>query len=282
MTRVARIRPLAAWVRATFAGVGVSLLGLAGAHAAPSIQAGTVQEFQIPSRHQGKNRRVWVYTPPGYVASRDTSLALLLALDGNDFLQEFHFAHVVDSLQAAGATPRLIAVLMDKRSGAERRDDLANRAWFVDFVADEVLPWVRSRWRVSRDPGRTAIAGTSAGGLAAVHIALRRPGLFGNVLSQSGAFWRGNEDSNSAPFLWLLSQVGRWPLSAVRLHLEVGTAENQGTLGGTAPSILSANRAMRDTLRAHGYEVTYVEVPNGVHDVETWAPRFPAALAALF
>ena len=129
---------------------------------------------------------------------------------------------------------------------------------------------------MSRDPRRSLIIGSSAGGLAAVHIALRRPDLFGNALSQSGAFWRGNEATNGAPYEWLVTQAARWSRGAVRFWLEVG-----GALGGDAPSILAANRAMRDTLRAKGYDVTYAEVPNGVHAPETWVTRLPAGITAL-
>jgi len=39
--------------------------------------------------------------------------------------------------------------------------------------------------------------------------------------------------------------------------------------------------AMRDTLRATGYDVTYVKVPDGVHAPATWTARLPVGIAAL-
>jgi enterochelin esterase-like enzyme len=251
------------------------------AHATPAIHSGSVQEHSIKSRHQGRTRRVWVYTPHGYTAARDTSLGMILAFDGREYLTDIPLPHLLDSLLAAGAIPPLVAILIDDASRGARLDDLANRAWFVDWIGNEVVPWVRARWRVSRDPRLSLITGSSAGGLAAVHIALRRPDLFGNSLSQSGVFWRGNEASNGPPYEWLATQAASWPRRAVRLWLEVGSTESRGALAGVAPSILSANRAMRDTLRAKGYDVTYVEVPNGVHGSETWAARLPAAIATM-
>jgi enterochelin esterase family protein len=251
------------------------------AHAAPTPGTGAVQESRVRSRHQEKDRRLWVYTPPGYAAAKDTSFGMLLAFDGGEYLTEIPLPHLLDSLLACGAVQPLVAVLVDDTSGASRLDDLANRAWFVDFIGDEVVPWVRARWRVSRDPRHSLITGSSAGGLAAVHIALRRPDLFGNALSQSGAFWRGNEAANGPPYEWLVAQAARWPRRAVRFWLEVGTTESRGAMGGAAPSILSANRAMRDTLRATGYDLTYVEVPNGAHAPATWAERLPVGIAAL-
>jgi enterochelin esterase-like enzyme len=263
-----------------FAGLAFAMT-LGVAHATPAMRAGEVKEYRVPSRHQGRSRAVWVYTPPGYDAARDTSLGVILAFDAREYREDIALPHRLDSLLAARAIPPLVAVLIDDSTGASRIDDLGNRAWFVDWIGDEVVPWLRAGWHVSRDPRHSLITGSSAGGLAAVHIGLRRSDLFGNVLSQSGAFWRGNEASNEPPYNWLVTQASRWPRRPVRIWLEVGTTETRPAMGGAAPPILSANRAMRDTLRAKGYDLTYVEVPDGVHGHETWGPRLPVGIAGL-
>jgi enterochelin esterase family protein len=67
----------------------------------------------------------------------------------------------------------------------------------------------------------------------------------------------------------------------VRILLEVGALETKGALGGAAPSILDANRHLRDALRAKGYAVTYAEVPDAGHGPEFWRERLPAAIATL-
>ena len=247
----------------------------------PAFPAGNVRAFTIPCRHQGRARHGWVYTPPGYAAARDTSLGLVLAFDGAEYLDEIPLPRMLDSLLAAGRIPPLVAVLLDDSTGATRLDDLANRAWFVDFLSDELLPWVRKGWHVTHDPRRVIVTGSSAGGLAAAHVGLKRPELFGNVLSQSGAYWRGAEASNAPPWEWLTAQVAGWPRGDVRIWLEVGSTESRGALGGSAPSILAANRAFHDAVKAKGYNVTYVEVPNGVHAPQTWSVRLPAGLVAL-
>jgi enterochelin esterase family protein len=247
----------------------------------PPIRSGEVQRFTIPGPSQGRSRTVWVYTPPGYATSRDSSLGLVVAFDGGEYLDEIPLPRMLDSLLASGRIAPLVALLVDDSTGAARLDDLANRAWFVDFLAQGLLPWVRRGWRVTRDPHRVIVTGSSAGGLAAAHAALRRPELFGNVLSQSGAFWRGAEASNDAPYEWLTAQVAAWPRGDVRFWLEVGSTETRGALGGSAPSILAANRAFRDALRKKGYRLTYTEVPGGVHAPLTWAARLPAGIAAL-
>lgn len=67
--------------------------------------------------------------------------------------------------------------------------DLVASDQFADFMAKELVPWIRSHYHVTKDPKQTVLSGYSAGGLAAPFVALRHPEVFGNVVSLSGAFW---------------------------------------------------------------------------------------------
>ncbi len=247
----------------------------------PGMRAGRVEEFGVASRIYGRERRVWVYTPPGYPASAGTSYDFIVAFDGGTYLSDLPLPMILDSLLAAGKSPPFVAVLIDNASSAARLEDLANRARFATFLCDELVPWMRERWQVTRDPHRTIVTGSSAGGLAAAYVALQRPDLFGEVLSQSGAFWRGNEGSNHAPYEWLTSRYAASPRRDIRFFLDVGALETRGAVGGAAPSILEANRHLRDALRAKGYAVTYSEVPGGVHAPSSWRARLPIGIAKL-
>jgi len=241
---------------------------------------GKVVEYHLASAALGATRRIWVYTPPGYDA-KTPDCDLLLAFDGGEYLSAIPLHMMLDSLLVAKRIPPTVALFVDDSTGAARLADLANHERFVKFIGDELVPWTHAHFKVSRDPHRSTITGSSAGGLAAAFVALRRPELFGNVYSQSGAFWRGAQGSNVAPFEWLTAQVAASPRVGVRFVLEVGSTESVGAMGGTAPSILDANRRLRDTLRAKGYPLTYTEVPGGRHAPESWAPRIPSALVSL-
>lgn len=247
----------------------------------PPPAAGTLTEFSVPSKEYGRARRVWVYTPPGYPAVCASACSLLASFDAGVYLEAIPLPSILDSLVAAGRLPPTIALLIDNASSSERLADLANHEKFARFVGDELLPWLREKWNVTRDPARTIVTGSSAGGLASAYLALKRPDEFGNVLSQSGAFWRGNEGSNEAPFEWVTEQYAANARAPIRFFLDVGTTESVGAMGGTAPSILEANRRLRDVLRAKGYDVEYHEVPNGMHSPESWRVRLPVGLVAL-
>ena len=243
-------------------------------------QTGKVEEVRIAGGAGKIERTAWIYTPPGH-ADPAAACDLLVAFDGREYLEDIGLPGILDTLLAQKKAGPFVAVMIHNSTGAERLADLANRAGFADFLAGDVVEWVRKRYRVSRDPRRVFVAGSSAGGLAAAYVALRRPDVFGNVLSQSGAFWRGNEGSNDPPWEWIRRQVEASPKKDVRFVLEVGTTESAGALGGAAPSILESNRRLRDALRAKGYAVSYREIPGGTHSTETWGKRFPEALVTL-
>ena len=261
--------------------LAVAIVGTAATRPRLHEPVGSVAEFNVDSKAYGRARHVWVYTPPDYPGACGEACSLVVAFDGGEYLSDIPLPKILDSLIAARRMPATVALLIDDASGAERLADLANQPRFVTLVADELLPWLRSHYRVTRDPARTIITGSSAGGLAAAYLALERPELFGNVLSQSGAFWRGSEGSNDEPYEWLTGRYSATPRRAIRFVLEVGSTESHGALGGAAPSILNANRRLRDVLRGKGYRVEYFEVPNGVHAPETWRTRLPVGLSLL-
>ncbi len=100
------------------------------------------------------------------------------------------------------------------------------------------------------------------------------PEAFGAVLSQSGAFWWRPE--GDAEHEWLIHQFVESPQLPLRFYLDVGLFEN----GFQDPSMLVANRHMRDVLRAKGYLVHYAEYVGG-HDYPYWEVTLADGLLAL-
>ena len=247
----------------------------------PRTLRGVVDSFTIRSARYSWTRRFWVYTPPGYVAKGATPYPLLLAFDGFVYLDSagIGLPRMLDSLIAAQRIPPLVAVLVDDSTGAARIGDLVNNETFAGFLADEVVPRVRSGWNVTQDPRRTIITGSSGGGLASAFVALRRPELFGNVVSQSGAFRRGPEGKNE-PSEWLTARVADWPKRDVRFVLDVGELETRAP-GDSGPTFISYVRRFKDALTKRGYVVRYVEVPGGSHSTDTWRARLPGDLVEI-
>jgi enterochelin esterase family protein len=235
---------------------------------------GTVSSLSI---HYTKERRVWVYTPPQYDVHSKTGYDLLVLFDGESYTSDIPAPAILDNLIATKQIRPIVAVMVD--TSENRLGDLANHQRFADFAATELVPWARTKWRIATGPSHVVVGGYSAGGLAAAYVAFRHPEVFGNVLSQSGAFWRGNEGT-STPGEWLTEQFTKSPRLKLRFYLEVGAQETQRVGGGVV--FVETNQRLRDVLRAKGYPVTYVEVPGAQHEETHWRAAFPQGLVHFF
>jgi enterochelin esterase family protein len=246
-----------------------------------AVRAGELRRFTLFDSTYQRNRFVWVYTPAGYSPSAGPACDLIIAFDGADYRDTIPLPLILDTLITSGRVPPFVAVLVDDSSRAVRLGDLANQQRFAEFLGRQLVPWVRRGWNVTSDPKRTIVTGSSVGGLAAANVALARPDIFGNVLAQSGAFWRGNEGSNDAPFEWLTSQVATLPRRDVRFLLDVGALETIRAVGGRGPVFIEAVRRFRDALVAKGYRVDYTEIAGAAHAPSYWRMRLPEDIVAI-
>jgi enterochelin esterase family protein len=255
------------------------------------VQHGKRAALKIHSAVLNSDRDITVYTPAGYGPER-RDCGLLLVFDGESAggdLSGFNQipGHVIlDNLIGRNRIAPVVAVFVD--SGTTRDRDLGCSDPFTAFVAQELVPWVRERYPISKDPSRSVVTGVSRGGLAAAYCGLRHPELFGNVLAQSGAFWwypQADQDKKTRrqgpdrlvdrETGWLTRQFAHEGRKPVRFYLEAGRFE----VGGWA-SIRSESRRLRDVLEAKGYPVTYHEFTGG-HDYCCWRGGFANGLLAL-
>lgn len=229
------------------------------------VPRGSVEEHRFRSALLGNERRIWVYTPAGYTRG-DQSAHLLMMFDGWATVHRLPTLAILDNLHASGRIRPTIAVMVDP---VDRAAELGCSQRFSDFLADELLPWVRGRYSATRDPRETILSGGSRGGLAAACAALWRPEVFGNVFSAAGQFaWRAGdselEEDNAradAEYGWVMREYAKRPRQPVRFYLSVGRFDR----GGDYPRIL-ANRHFRDVLVAKGYSVDYREMGGGHED----------------
>jgi enterochelin esterase family protein len=226
-----------------------------------------------------------VYTPPGYGAgSEPCGLALLF--DGALYRSLMPLPTILDNLLAERRLPPTVAVLVDSVSREQRTRELVCSEPFTACLARELLPWVRRHYRVSADPARVVVGGHSLGGLAAAYAAFRHADLFGNVLSQSGAFWWwrpdrrwGEPPDEATEYEWLTHEFATHPRRPLRFYLNVGLLESTASAPGM-PSMLLANRHLRDVLQAKGYPVAYAEFAGG-HTFLCWRGTLADGLLAL-
>lgn len=265
----------------------------------PETPEGTVEEHQIRSELLDAERTVSVYTPAAYHADAEPRHVLVL-FDKEYYQSAIPVPVILDNLISASRIPPVVAVLISNRG--TRGPDLINNETFTDFVAKELIPWVRSRYHVTDDPAQAIVGGLSAGGIAAMHTGLRHSDTFGNVLSQSGAFYLSPalsrelatrapasdvsdrhileeiEDRAATEGNWLISQYVRSPRLLLKFYMDVGSFE--ADFMGQGGAVLESNRHLRDVLLAKGYAVHYQQFIGG-HDYISWRGTFADGLIAL-
>jgi enterochelin esterase family protein len=237
---------------------------------------GKIDDLKVTDTQYSRKRKVWVYLPAGYNASSADAYPLIISFDGQDYINDIPAPTVLDNLIAAKKISPTVQVFVD--SSEDRLGDLANHQKFADFLAKDLIPWIRKNYHVTTRADETTVCGYSAGGLGAAYVAYRYPSLFGRVLSQSGAYWRGNEGSSSDPE-WLTSQYQSSPELGIKFYIVVGDAETMKNASGK--SMIETNRHLRDVLLAKGYEVGYLEAPGGEHKPESWRAQLADGLIFL-
>lgn len=247
----------------------------------PPVRRGLVEERKVTSALLKNERPIWIYTPPGYDPTAG-AYPLLVLLDGAAYVSNrFGSAPTtLDNLINAGRIRPVIVVF----DGGNRGGGPAGRGTYGEALVKELMPMLRATYPISTGPADTVIGGFSAGGTAAAEIALLHPDIFGNVLSQSGAFrgrLPGAEEPNSTAQAYLAA-----PRKPIRFYLEVGLYDN--VPGASRPvhdlvldeTNLMGNRHLRDVLRAKGYDVTYREV-GGAHEFVHWRAMLADGLLTL-
>lgn len=144
-------------------------------------------------------RRVAIFLPPGYDAgaARATRYPVVFLLAGftgrgtmmlNESAWDENIQERLDRLIAAGTLGPLIAVLPDcfTRYGGSQYINSAGTGRYMDYVVDELVPWVDMTFRTIPSRERRAVAGKSSGGFGALTLGMTHPEVFGAVACHSG------------------------------------------------------------------------------------------------
>lgn len=256
-----------------------SLLELPGAvpqpyvAARPGLPRGRLAVEHFHNAGTGRTYEVTLYRPPGVPDDRPTPMVVVF--DAERYLTDIPTPTILDNLIADGAIPPVSAAMIRNADPRSRGQDLACNTGFADMLARYFMPWVRTRLRLTGDPGQIVLAGSSYGGLISTCAALRHPGSFGAVLSQSGSYWwdpPGAAPATSAGDHHVIRQVRDAAPLPIRFYLDAGLLERRpGPDDGpdNRDSILLTNRALAATLRDRGYNVTFHPFAGG-HDDAAW------------
>ena len=138
-------------------------------------------------------RPLYVYLPPGFDESqRYPTIYMLHYYSGRaTFLvepQDFEPRVIdrIDSLFADVDVPPAIVVVPDAwtRYGGAQWINSVSTGPYMDYLCDEVVPFVEDRYRTLGDKEHRGVTGHSSGGYAAMVLSMLRPDVFGGLVAQ--------------------------------------------------------------------------------------------------
>lgn len=158
----------------------------------PSVRPGHTEIIELPAGDAPNGERaVWIYRPGVPDSPRVPVLYFLHGLPGSDTdLAGTGIAADLDAAFESGRLPPFVVVAPDGNSTAATDTEWADSAdgtvRLQTFLTTTLIAAVEGANR--RDRNHRAIAGFSMGGYGAMNTALRRPDLYGQVVSIAGYF----------------------------------------------------------------------------------------------
>lgn len=142
-------------------------------------------------------RELYVYLPPSYDEDSSRSFAVVYCLTGftgrGQMLlnhQPFtpNLAERMDALIARDAVTEMIVVMPDcfTRLGGSQYINSEATGRYEDYLIEEIVPFVDSRFRTRAERDVRAVMGKSSGGYGALVQGMRHADTFGLVASHSG------------------------------------------------------------------------------------------------
>ncbi len=139
-------------------------------------------------------RPLYVYRAPGVQDERVPTVYMIQGFTGqlDMWLRRDAFepnvVERIDRLFEDGAVPPGIVVFVDawtSLGGSQFVNSIATGR-YLDYLCDEVVPFVDSRYPTLAGAQHRGIAGKSSGGYGAMTVPMRRPGTFGALASHAG------------------------------------------------------------------------------------------------
>ena len=259
--------------------------------AAQNVPHGNVTAVWYPSPTLGKERRMYVYTPPGYEKGKDKYPVLYLLHGGGGdeegWISRGRANYILDNLIASKAAVPMIVVVtngnpdavsapLDRPLNTNMKDvpgigSMASGR-FEESLVKDVVPYIEKNYRVVANADHRALTGFSMGGYQTQNITNSNPGMFGYIgVMSMGLFSSFGNNNTNYDKEKHVAQLKALMASKPKLYW-IGIGK-QDFLYGTVTKL----RSLYDEI---GFKYTYYE-NEGNHTWNVWrlyltelAPKF--------
>jgi enterochelin esterase-like enzyme len=175
------------------------------------VPHGNLSQVWYNSASLKSQRRMYVYTPPGYEASKDNYPVLYLLHGGGgdeDAWTSLGRAnYILDNLIAEGKAKPMLVVMTNGNAyqtsslrqvpglpPITRENSAQFQGQFEKSLVEDVIPYIEKNYRVKADKGSRAISGLSMGGMHTINASLSYPNTFGYIGVMSSGIFNQNAD----------------------------------------------------------------------------------------
>ena len=267
------------------------------------VPKGTVTEYELNDSKSfpGYSRKWALYVPKQYDGKSEA--CLMVFQDGLGYSAakgQWHVPTVFDNLIAQGKMPVTIALFINpgfipdpKKPNAKDAKGKplgkSNRSFEYDnvtdlypkFLVEEMIPLAESKGvKISKDPLRRGIAGSSSGGICAFNAAWQRPESFSKVFTTIGSFTniRGVISKGAEKGGNLYPQM---ILDAPKKNIRIFSQDGSHDLTNEFGVWPEANKAMAAAWKAKGYDYQFI-LGEGTHNGRHGAQLLPEAMTWLW
>lgn len=223
----------------------------------------------VPSQYLPEgSRAVRIFLPPGY--NELLSYPVVYCQDGEQFFNYGRIATAATEMILEDGIEPFIIVGVDvdiaKRT-SEYSPDGALHERYATFFVEELVPFIEKNYAARSMREARIIAGDSLGGTVSLHIALKYPDHFNQIISLSGAFYA------ASTYMTSFEQ----DLSHLELYMIVGLQETAFETDRGTFNFVTINREMKQLLASKGAKLHYSE-HDGEHLWGFWQKYVPTAL----
>lgn len=233
-----------------------------------------------------KSRRIWIYLPPGY-RENERRYPVLYMHDGQNLFDrstsycgEWSVGRSINAMVKSGTHTGAIVVGIDN-GGPARGSEYS--PWkgidvkkprgeeYVQFIINNLKPFIDINLRTLPDRKNTGIAGSSAGGIISFYAAVKHHDVFGIGGIFSPSFWYSWDNVQAL--------IKNTDLSAgMRIYLDIGTCEEDRP----EDYLRCAISASELFSKKKGVKLKFIVDEGAPHHEDAWARRFPDAFRYMY
>jgi len=250
------------------------------------------------SKYLSARRDVIVFLPPGYgdAANAGSRYPVLYMHDGQNLFDaatsfggvEWGLDETATKLIEQGKIVPIIIVgicntsarMTEYTYGADSEPKGKSGEQYLQFVAEELKPFIDQTYRTKPDRKNTAVGGSSLGGLISLYMASTRPDVFSMaaVISPS-LFWDNSRAIKEVP------SHAPYPKD-VKFWVDIGTHEGRPAAdGGPNAAVLNCRQLIAAFDKAgltRDVNYRYEEIEGAAHNEAAWSARIDRTLLYFF